>query len=122
MFPYKTEQWQTPKSKDQKLLPGDNIWIHGGKYAGHRGIVVKLTRMMVYVKLGDGRENVRVWQCNVDVVAPKTEMTGGIIQGSDGNDEATVKRLQEELKYVRDQLDHVTNLLNKLTMDKGSKS
>ena len=83
---------------------------------------MKLTRMMVYVKLGDGRENVRVWQCNVDVAAPKTEMTGGIIQGSDGNDEATVKRLQEELKSVRDQLDHVTNLLNKLTMDKGSKS
>jgi ribosomal protein L24 len=122
MFPYKTEQWQTPKSKDQKLLPGDNIWIHGGKYAGHRGIVVKLTRMMVYVKLGDGLENVRVWQCNVDVVAPRTKMTGGIIQVSDGNDEDTVKRLQEELKSVRDQLDHVTNLLKKLTMDKGNKN
>jgi ribosomal protein L14E/L6E/L27E len=122
MLPYKTEQWQTQMSKDKKLIPGDIIWIHGGKYAGHRGVVVKLTRMMVYVQLGDGLENIRVWQCNVKKVEPSPDRTGGSSQVTGRNDEAAMKQLQEELKSVREQLEHVTDLLKKLTMDKSKEN
>jgi ribosomal protein L24 len=101
----------------QKLVAGDAVWICGGKYVGRKGTVVKLTQMMVVVRLTDRDEQVRIWQSNVEKLEAQNFDFGRRVETVVlVQDDAAVRRLQEELKGVKEHLEELTGLLRQLTV------
>jgi len=76
-----------------------------------------VTQMMVAVRLTEMDEEVRIWQSNVEKLGSQNVDSGHRVEKLVlVQDDTAVRRLQEELKGVKEQLEELTGLLKQLTV------
>jgi len=105
-----------------KLDEGDHVCICGWKYRGRQGVVRKVTRMIVSIRLIESGDMVRDGQSNVEKLSgSSTGKVGGSVVAPGNVDLGTnmgLLQVQQEIMTLKNWLDYLTHLLSELNVGK----